>query len=84
MAKSRNKIGKQSTLITTTNDSPIVGLAMGNLKTPSSEMSKKRITSQDKYLVTSGSDEDLLRGQVQTLFQKVEEEVLFCHFDVNM
>ncbi|KAH0705748.1 hypothetical protein KY285_010283 [Solanum tuberosum] len=64
MAKSRNKIGKQSTLINIMNDSPIVGLAMGNLKTPSSEMSKKRITGQAKYLVTPRSGEHLLRGQV--------------------
>jgi len=39
--KSRNKNGKQSSLIDITNDSPIVGLAMGNLETPSSEISKK-------------------------------------------
>ncbi|KAL3345947.1 hypothetical protein AABB24_024743 [Solanum stoloniferum] len=76
VAKSRNRTGKQSALLDITNDSPIVGLAMGNLGTPSSEMSKKRTTGLDKYLSTPGSGEDLLRGQVKTLLQKVEEEAV--------
>jgi len=82
--KSRNKNGKQSPLIDITNDSPIVGLAMGNLGTPSSDMSKKRTIGLAKYLSTPGSGEDLLRGQVKTLLQKVEEDVLCCRFDVNV
>ncbi|KAG5606407.1 hypothetical protein H5410_027899 [Solanum commersonii] len=41
LMKSRNKNEKQSPLIDITNDSPVVGLAMGNLETPSSEISKK-------------------------------------------
>ncbi|KAF3623967.1 putative snakin-2-like [Capsicum annuum] len=72
--KSRTRTGRQSALIDITNDSPIVGLAMGNLETPSSEMSKKRTYGQGKQFTTPGSGEALLRGQVKTLLQKVEEE----------
>ncbi|CAI9110927.1 OLC1v1011039C2 [Oldenlandia corymbosa var. corymbosa] len=65
----------RSPLIDITNDSPIVGLAMGSLGTPSSAaMSKKRFSSRTKYDWTPGSGEALLRGQVKTLLQKVEEE----------
>ncbi|KAG8376946.1 hypothetical protein BUALT_Bualt09G0116900 [Buddleja alternifolia] len=68
----------RSALIDITNDSPIVGVAMGNLDTPSSAiMSKKRIMSSSQVLQctrTPGSGEALLRGQVKTLLQKVEEE----------
>jgi len=39
--KSRNKTRKQSALIDIMNDFSIVGLAMGNLEIPSSEISKK-------------------------------------------
>ncbi|PIN08904.1 hypothetical protein CDL12_18513 [Handroanthus impetiginosus] len=79
MTKSRQRTGKKqqqdrSALIDITNDSPIVGLAMGNLETPSSAMSKKRVSSQGKFARTPGSGEALLRGQVKTLLQKVEEE----------
>lgn len=83
VAKSRNRTGKQSALIDITNDSPIVGLAMGNLGTPSSEMSKKRTMSQAKYLSTPGSGEDLLRGQVKTLLQKVEEEAVLSKISLE-
>ncbi|MCE3214668.1 hypothetical protein HAX54_053021 [Datura stramonium] len=76
VAKSRQRTGKQSALIDITNDSPIVGLAMGNLETPSSEMSKKRTNGQGKHFTTPGSGEALLRGQVKTLLQKVEEEAV--------
>lgn len=73
MTKSRkNKQQDRSALIDITNDSPIVGLAMGNLKTPSSAMSKKRVSNG--FARTPGSGEALLRGQVKTLLQKVEEE----------
>ncbi|XP_071709773.1 uncharacterized protein [Rutidosis leptorrhynchoides] len=70
--KSRSKTGKNQVkenkaLIDITNGSPIVGLAMGSLKTPLSTCCKKRITAP-------GSGESLLRGQVKTLLQKVEEE----------
>nr|XP_027073771.1 uncharacterized protein LOC113698229 [Coffea arabica]XP_027077581.1 uncharacterized protein LOC113701230 [Coffea arabica] len=78
LTKSRHrKNGKQqdrSALIDITNDSPIVGLAMGSLETPSSAMSKKRFSSRAKHDGTPGSGEALLRGQVKTLLQKVEEE----------
>ncbi|KAI8019702.1 hypothetical protein LOK49_LG04G01241 [Camellia lanceoleosa] len=83
VSKSRHRTGKQqekSVLIDITNDSPIVGLAMGSLKTPSSSstLSKKRINNSqaknNKITGTPGSGEALLRGQVKTLLQKVEEE----------
>ncbi|KAL1569731.1 hypothetical protein AAHA92_01172 [Salvia divinorum] len=64
----------RSALIDITNDSPIVGLAMGSLKTPSSAFSKKRVSSHGQFIRTPGSGEALLRGQVKTLLQKVEEE----------
>ncbi|XP_059644616.1 uncharacterized protein LOC132286314 [Cornus florida] len=75
-SKSRQRNAKQqdrSALFDITNDSPIVGLAMGSLETetPSSRMSKKRNS------ITPGSGEALLRGQVKTLLQKVEEEAEF-------
>ncbi|KAK3224297.1 hypothetical protein Dsin_011322 [Dipteronia sinensis] len=56
-------------LIDITNDSPIVGLAMGGLETPSSGLAKQR-----SFRGTPGSGENLLRGQVKTLLQRVEEE----------
>ncbi|KAM0057579.1 hypothetical protein Hdeb2414_s0005g00159871 [Helianthus debilis subsp. tardiflorus] len=72
----------RSALIDITNDSPIVGLAVGNMKTPSSTFYRKRMTLEEgeedasKYVTTPGSGEALLRDQVQTLLQKVEEEAL--------
>ncbi|XP_060195193.1 uncharacterized protein LOC132624427 [Lycium barbarum] len=83
VAKSRQRTGKQSALIDITNDSPIVGLAMGNLETPSSEMSKKRTNIQGKHLNTPGSGEALLRGQVKTLLQKVEEEAVLSKISLE-
>ncbi|XP_059623503.1 uncharacterized protein LOC132266598 [Cornus florida] len=75
VSKSRQRSVQQqdrSALIDITNDSPIVGLAMGSL-TPSSAMSKKKSNSQANHN-TPGSGEALLRGQVKTLLQRVEEE----------
>ncbi|KAK9067398.1 hypothetical protein SSX86_014726 [Deinandra increscens subsp. villosa] len=63
---------EKTALIDITNGSPIVGLAMGSLKTPSSRCSKKRMMVSN--IMTPGSGETLLRGQVKTLLQKVEEE----------
>lgn len=83
VAKSRARTGKQSALIDITNDSPIVGLATGNLETPSSEMSKKRTNGKGKYLTTPGSGEALLRGQVKTLLQKVEEEAVLSKISLE-
>ncbi|KAK4346930.1 hypothetical protein RND71_033269 [Anisodus tanguticus] len=83
VAKSRQRTGKQSALVDITNDSPIVGLAMGNLETPSSEMSKKRTNIQGKHLTTPGSGEALLRGQVKTLLQKVEEEAVLSKISLE-
>ncbi|CAK9321411.1 unnamed protein product [Citrullus colocynthis] len=62
----------RSALIDITNDSPIVGLAAGNLMTPISSVTKQR--SCRPNMMTPGSGEALLRGQVKTLLQKVEEE----------
>ncbi|KDP46749.1 hypothetical protein JCGZ_06537 [Jatropha curcas] len=75
--KSRGTTQKQdrSVLIDITNDSPIVGLAMGSLETPLSAIAKQRSISKAKNCnSTPGSGEALLRGQVKTLLQKVEEE----------
>ncbi|XWS29200.1 hypothetical protein CRYUN_Cryun24cG0008200 [Craigia yunnanensis] len=73
VSKTRTRNGKQqqdrSALIDITNDSPIVGLAM---ETPSSAISKQRRAKN--IMMTPGSGEALLRGQVKTLLQKVEEE----------
>nr|XP_043617725.1 uncharacterized protein LOC122589494 [Erigeron canadensis] len=71
----KNQEKEKPALIDITNGSPIVGLAMGSLKTPSSRCSKKRMmipSSESKK--TPGSGESILRGQVKTLLQKVEEE----------
>lgn len=74
-SKSRQRNVKQqqdrSALIDITNDSPIVGLAMASLETPSSAIAKQK-SSRAKN--TPGSGEALLRGQVKTLLQRVEEE----------
>ena len=75
MLKTRTRNGKQqqerSALIDITNDSPIVGLAM---ETPSSAIAKQRTSRAKNIMMTPGSGEALLRGQVKTLMQKVEEE----------
>ncbi|KAE9606638.1 hypothetical protein Lal_00025875 [Lupinus albus] len=64
-------------LIDITNDSPIVGLANGgNLETPLSSMAKQRVSRMKK---TPGSGEALLRGQVNNLLQKVEEEAVLSN-----
>lgn len=57
---------ERSALLDISNESPIVGVAM---QTPSSG---KRKMSRIK--LTPGSGEALLRGQVQSLLHKVEEE----------
>ncbi|XP_058098828.1 uncharacterized protein LOC131243471 [Magnolia sinica] len=79
---SRSRKGKcdRSALFDITNDSPIVGLAMGSLKTPNSVAK-----NSDQAKRTPGSGEVLLRGQVKTLLQKVEEEaeVSKLSFDVR-
>ncbi|KAF6161977.1 hypothetical protein GIB67_020033 [Kingdonia uniflora] len=67
-SKQRTAKVDRSALIDITNDSPIVGLAMGSLETPSSHLKKREQLKQ-----TPGSGEALLRGQVKTLLQKVEE-----------
>ncbi|KAM7520090.1 hypothetical protein LguiB_019052 [Lonicera macranthoides] len=75
VSKSRQRIGNQQALTDITNDSPIVGLAMGNLGTPSSTMTKRRNNFiHGKQSSTPGSGEALLRDQVKNLLQKVEEE----------
>ncbi|KAK1432649.1 hypothetical protein QVD17_09547 [Tagetes erecta] len=72
VVKSKHQEREKPALIDITNGSPIVGLAMGSLKTPSSRCSKKRMMISSN--MTPGSGETLLRGQVKTLLQKVEEE----------
>ncbi|XVF62183.1 hypothetical protein PTKIN_Ptkin08bG0196600 [Pterospermum kingtungense] len=75
VSKTRTRNGKQqqerSALIDITNDSPIVGLAM---ETPSSAIAKQRKGKNVTMMMTPGSGEALLRGQVKSLLQKVEEE----------
>lgn len=65
----------RSALIDITNDSPIVGLAM---QTPPSGFVCKR---QNSRIIksTPGSGEALLRGQVKTLLEKVEEGTELAH-----
>ncbi|KAK8674114.1 hypothetical protein V6N13_112412 [Hibiscus sabdariffa] len=74
-SKTRTTNGKHQTeraaLIDISNDSPIVGLAM---ETPSSAAGKQRNGRAKSMMMTPGSGEALLRGQVKTLLQKVEEE----------
>ncbi|KAK6237333.1 hypothetical protein QUC31_002802 [Theobroma cacao] len=77
VSKTRTRKGKQqqerSALIDITNDSPIVGLAM---ETPLSAIAKQRTSRVKNITMTPGSGEALLRGQVKTLLQKVEEEAV--------
>lgn len=75
-SKSRQRKGQaqqqdRCALIDISNDSPIVGLANGEIETPLSSIAKQRGSRVKK---TPGSGEALLRGQVKTLLQKVEEE----------
>ncbi|KAK7262951.1 hypothetical protein RJT34_30533 [Clitoria ternatea] len=77
ISKTRQKQQEQQqhercALLDISNDSPIVGLANGStdLVTPLSSMAKQRRVVKK----TPGSGEALLRGQVKTLLQKVEEE----------
>jgi hypothetical protein len=77
-SKSRQRKGQgqqqqqdRCALIDISNDSPIVGLANGDIETPLSSIAKQRGSRVKK---TPGSGEALLRGQVKTLLQKVEEE----------
>ncbi|KAJ0110624.1 hypothetical protein Patl1_03593 [Pistacia atlantica] len=63
--KSRQQQQDRSALIDITNDSPIIGLATVGLETPSSGISKKRI-SRAKNNKTPGSGENLLRGTVNS------------------
>lgn len=69
MSKSKGQQNQdRCALMDMTNDSPIVGLAGGNLETPSAKQRGSRVKN------TPGSGEALLRGQVKTLMQMVEEE----------
>lgn len=78
LSKSRQRKGQaqqqqqdRCALIDISNDSPIVGLANGDLETPLSSNLKQK---GSRVKMTPGSGEALLRGQVKTLLQKVEEE----------
>ncbi|KAK2426927.1 Chalcone-flavanone isomerase family protein [Trifolium repens] len=71
VSKSKGQQQDRCALMDMTNDSPIVGLANGgNLETPSAKQRGSRVKN------TPGSGEALLRGQVKTLMQMVEEEAL--------
>ncbi|KAJ8478226.1 hypothetical protein OPV22_021953 [Ensete ventricosum] len=71
---SRSRNGEEGAgLVDVTNDSPVVGLAAGRLlveKTASSSA----VESQVRASRTAVSGEEVLRGQVRTLLQKVEED----------
>ncbi|MQL76393.1 hypothetical protein Taro_008793 [Colocasia esculenta] len=74
-SQSRTRMGRRPerpVLLDITNDSPIVGLAAGSMKTPSSSVGKSRARAAGRG--TPGSGEALLRGQVKTLLQKVDED----------
>ncbi|KAK8474650.1 hypothetical protein V6N13_127824 [Hibiscus sabdariffa] len=71
VSKNGKRQNERAALIDITNDSPIVGLAM---ETPSSAVGKQRCSRANFMVMTPGSGEALLRGQVKTLLQKVEEE----------
>ncbi|XP_050226464.1 uncharacterized protein LOC126676328 [Mercurialis annua] len=83
--KSGNETQNQDrfALIDITNDSPIVGLAMGSLETPSSTLAKKSSNRIKNAMNTPGSGEALLRGQVKTLLQKVEEEAVLSKISLE-
>lgn len=75
---------ERSSLIDISNDSsPIVGLTVECVETPLSTMSKKMVSGQSKHTMTPGSGESLLRGQVKTLLQKVEEEAELSKFSMD-
>ncbi|URD94420.1 hypothetical protein MUK42_29588 [Musa troglodytarum] len=66
----------RAALLDITNDSPVVGLATGCLpveKTPSCSAAK----NPGRAGRSTASGEEVLRGQVRTLLQKVEEEAEF-------
>ncbi|XP_027917088.1 uncharacterized protein LOC114176300 [Vigna unguiculata] len=84
VSKTRQRNGVQnqdrSALVDISNDSPIVGLANGNdLETPLSS-----IVKQKRVKNTPGSGEALLRGQVKTLLQKVEEEAVISKLTMEV
>ncbi|XP_010268692.1 PREDICTED: DNA polymerase epsilon catalytic subunit A-like [Nelumbo nucifera] len=76
LSRQRNGRSDRSALIDITNDSPIVGLALQSSHATPSSLAKKR----DRPMQTPGSGEALLRGQVKTLLQKVEEEAELSKF----
>lgn len=83
LSKTKQRTAKQdrSVLIDITNDSPIVGLASGNLETPISSMSKQR---SNRCKMTPGSGEALLRSQVKNLLQRVEEGAVISKFSLQI
>ncbi|XP_043710067.1 uncharacterized protein LOC122658964 [Telopea speciosissima] len=78
LSRQRNLKNDRSALIDISNDSPIVGLAGGSLESPYSFGKKK-----DQPKKTPGSGEALLRSQVKTLLQKVEEEAEVSKFSLE-
>lgn len=77
---SKSKQQDRSALLDITNDSPIVGVAKDSLQTPLSSIAKQRSNQVKK---TPGSGEALLRGQVKTLLQKVEEEAVLSKLSLE-
>ncbi|KAH1151245.1 hypothetical protein GYH30_044964 [Glycine max] len=71
-------------LVDISNDSPIAGLANGKdiIETPLSSMAKKKRVK--KTMKTPGSGEALLRGQVKTLLQRVEEEAVISKLSMEI
>ncbi|XP_047337056.1 uncharacterized protein LOC124940573 [Impatiens glandulifera] len=80
LMESRQRGLNQSALFDITNDSPVFGLAIG-------EMSKRRsgyLYNNNREITTPGSGEALLRDQVKKiLLQKVEEESELSKISMN-
>ncbi|CAL9053813.1 unnamed protein product [Musa banksii] len=72
---SRSRNGEERAgLIDVTNDSPVVGLAAGRLLVEKTASSSSSVESRVPASRTPVSGEEVLRGQVRTLLQKVEED----------
>ncbi|CAL9117429.1 unnamed protein product [Musa textilis] len=72
-SRSRNG-GERAGLIDVTNDSPVVGLAAGRQLVEKTASSSSSVESRVAASRTPVSGEEVLRGQVRTLLQKVDED----------
>ncbi|KAG9137861.1 hypothetical protein Leryth_025604 [Lithospermum erythrorhizon] len=78
MEKTVIKQKNQAAVIDITNESPIINLAKTiYFETPSSSAMSKKMVNSKVNIGTPGSGEALLRDQVRTLLEKVEEEAEF-------